>query len=317
MRHAELVLTILAMSASLCFAADPADFVVTDIQKLPNDKYAQAVRQGRMLMEQTYRFLGPEAPAGKRFAGSNIACTNCHLNSGTRKFSNAWVGSYVAYPQYRSREDAVSTIEERINGCMERSVNGRALPVESDEMKAMVAYLHFLSRGIPVGAKLDGAGAISLKLLDRPADPAAGKKIYAQFCAACHGAEGQGMRRGAAGDAQGYQFPPLWGPDSYNDGAGMARIITAASFIRANMPLGTTYAKPVLSEAQAFDVAAFIDSQPRPARTNLEADFPARTNKPVDAAYPPYTPGFSAEQHKYGPWKPILDARAKGIFPPK
>lgn len=195
-------------------------------------------------------------------------------------------------------------------------MNGRKLPADGDEMKAMVSYLHFLSTGIPVGARLQGTGVPQLKPLDRAADPAAGKQVYATYCAACHQPDGQGLRRGKAGDGEGYQFPPLWGADSYNNGAGMARNMLAAGFIKANMPSGVTHATSVLTDEQAFDVAAYINSQPRPLKANLEADFPARRNKPVDSAFPPYTPGFSADQHKYGPWAPIQQARQKGIFPP-
>lgn len=295
-----------------------SDWRAPDIEKLPNDKYGQMVRKGRLLMEQTYKYIGPEVqdPA-MRYAGNNLACVTCHVDAGTRKFGNPWVGTFVSFPQYRGREDAISTTEERINGCMERSMNGRKLPADGDEMKAMVSYLHFLSTGLSVGTKLEGTGVPRLKLLDRAADPVAGKQVYATYCIACHGPEGLGVRRGKPGDADGYQFPPLWGPDSYNNGAGMSRNQLAAGFVKANMPSGTTHANMVLSDEQAFDVAAYINSQPRPVKPNLDADFPARKNKPVDAAFPPYTPGFSAEQHKNGPWQPIMQAREKGIYPPK
>jgi thiosulfate dehydrogenase len=295
-----------------------ADWRAPDIDKLANDKYGQMVRQGKALMEQTYKYLGPEvSDVSKRYAGNNLACVSCHLDAGGRKFGNPWVGTFVSFPQYRGREDTISTTEERINGCMERSMSGRRLPLDSDEMKAMVSYLHFLSTGLPVGVKLEGTGVPRLKPIDRAADPVAGKQVYASYCVACHGANGQGVRRGKAGDAEGYQFPPLWGADSYNDGAGMARGMLAAGFIKGNMPSGINHTNAVLSDEQAFDVAAYINSQPRPAKRNLDADFPARKNKPVDSAFPPYTPGFSAEQHKYGPWKPIMEAREKGVFPPK
>ncbi len=161
-------------------------------------------------------------------------------------------------------------------------MNGRPLPLAGAEMKAMLSYLKFLSTGIAVGTQVEGAGTLKLKLLARAADPAAGAKVYAGTCVACHGDKGQGQRRGKAGDGDGYLFPPLWGPDSNNNGAGMARITLAAGFIKGNMP----------------------------------ADFPARKNKLVDAAFAPYTPGLSAEQHKYGPWQPILEARQKGAAPP-
>ena len=299
-------------------AQSPKDWQAPDIGKLADDKYGQLVRQGKSLMEQTYRHIGPEVKdADKRYAGNNLACVSCHIDAGGRKFGNPWVGTFVSFPQYRGREDAVSSTEERINGCMERSMNGRKLPLDSAEMKAMMAYLHFLSTGISVGAKLEGGGTLKLKELARAADPEAGKLVYASSCVACHGDHGQGVRRGKVGDADGYQFPPLWGPDSYNTGAGMARVTLAAGFIKGNMPSGTTHTTMVLTDEQAFDLAAYVNSQPRPVKANLQNDFPARRNKPVDAAFAPYTPGFSAEQHKFGPWKPIAQARDKGVYPPK
>ena len=312
------LLAALLLPLGAAHAQSAAGWQPPDIDKLPNDKYGQLARQGKLLMEQTYKYLGPEAkdPA-KRYAGNNLACVSCHIDAGRRKFGNPWVGTFANFPQYRAREDAVSTTEERINGCMERSMNGRALPVNGDEMKAMVTYLHFLSTGIPVGGKVEGSGVLRLKMLDRAADPVAGKTVFATYCVACHGADGQGMRKGKAGDGEGYQFPPVWGPDSYNNGAGMARGMQAAGFVKGNMPSGITHANTVLTDEQAYDVAAYINSQPRPEKRNLDADFPARRNKPVDAAFAPYTPGFSAEQHKYGPWGPILEAREKGVYPPK
>lgn len=311
-------LAIGAASIGGAFAQVQADWKAPDIDKLADDKYGQMVRKGKALMEQTYKYLGPEAQdVSKRYAGNNLACVTCHVDAGGRKFGNPWVGTFVSFPQYRGREDAVSTTEERINGCMERSMNGRKMPADGDEMKAMVSYLHFLSKGLPIGVKLEGTGVPRLRLLDRAADPVAGKKVYTTYCIACHGENGQGVRRGQVGDADGYQFPPLWGPDSYNTGAGMARNQLAAGFVKANMPSGTTHANMVLTDEQAFDVVAYVNSHPRPVKPNLEADFPARKNKPVDAAFAPYTPGFSAEQHKNGPWQPIIQAREKGIFPPK
>jgi len=311
----------LALGAALCAGAVAQiaqDWKAPDISKLPNDPYGQQVRQGKALMEQTYKHIGPEVKdVGKRYAGNNLACVSCHMESGGRKFGNPWVGTFVSFPQYRGREDAVSTTEERINGCMERSMNGRKLPFDSAEMKAMMSYLHFLSTDLPVGVKLDGGGTLKLKALSRAADPVAGKQVYTATCAACHGENGQGARRGKVGDADGYLFPPLWGADSYNNGAGMGRVTLAAGFIKGNMPSGITHLNAVLTDEQAFDVAAYINSQPRPVKPNLELDFPARKNKPVDAAFAPYTPGFSAEQHKYGPWQPIQEARTKGVFPPK
>ena len=314
----KIVLAIGAGWTAVAFAQVQKDWQAPDITKLPDDKYGQKVRQGKALMEATYKHIGPEVKeVAKRYAGNNLACVNCHIDAGGRKFGNPWVGTFVSFPQYRGREDAISTTEERINGCMERSMNGRKLALDGDEMKAMMSYLQFLSTGIAVGAKLEGGGTLKLKPLARAADPVAGKLVYATTCVACHGANGEGLRRGKAGDADGYQFPPVWGADSYNNGAGMARVTLAAGFIKGNMPSGVSHTTAILSDEQAFDVSAYVNSQPRPMKANLDADFPARKNKPVDAAFPPYTPGFSAEQHKFGPWKPIQEARDKGVYPSK
>lgn len=304
-----------AAAAPAAAPAAPAAYpwVVPDVDKLPNDKYGQMVRKGRDLVLKTYQYIGPEVgdPA-KRFAGNNFACATCHLDGGTKKDGNGFVGTYIGYPGYKARENAVQTMEDRINGCLERSMNGRALPLDSVEMKAMMTYMHFMSSNVPVGANVAGLGLPKpSKFPDRAADPVQGKQVYDQFCVACHGPEGQGVRVGQAGDAQGYVNPPLWGADSYNDGAGMNRVIMAARFIRNNMPKGVTADAPVLTEEQAFDVAAYINSQPRPTKANLDVDFPARFNKPVDAHFPPYREGFTPEQHKYGPFKPIIEAMKK------
>ena len=112
---------------------------------------------------------------------------------------------------------------------------------------------------------------------------------------------------GRRGDAQGYTFPPLWGPYSFNNGAGMNRLLTTTRFIRQNMPLGASHTATGLSDDEAYDVTAFVPSKPRPLKAHLEADFPARWNKPVDAAFPPYMLGASADQHRYGPFPPLAE----------
>ena len=169
----------LAITAGLttsALAQSQKDWQAPDITKLPDDKYGQMVRQGKDLMEATYKHIGPEVKdVSKRYAGNNLACTSCHVDAGGRKFGNPWVGTFASFPQYRGREDAISTTEERINGCMERSMNGRKLPLDGFEMKAMTSYLHFLSTGIPVGAKLDGVGTLKLKVLARAAGGARAK----------------------------------------------------------------------------------------------------------------------------------------------
>lgn len=290
-------------------AAGPATpWAIARIETLPGNSWGKTVRLGRDLIVATYAHLGPEvADAAKRFTGNNLSCQSCHLEAGAKQHGLPFVGVFGDFPQYRAREGEVGTIEDRINGCMMRSMNGRPLPLASPEMKAMVAYIKFVSTGTIVGAATKGRGSGKIAELDRPAGPARGQSLFAESCAACHGADGLGKRHGVVGDAKGYEFPPLWGPDSYNNGAGMARLISAANFIHANMPLGATLDEPVLPPEDSWDIAAYIDSRDRPQKSDLDRDFPVRTEKPADAAYGPYIDGLSPEQHKFGPFQPIRD----------
>jgi thiosulfate dehydrogenase len=289
-------------------AADVAAFDLTEwtppqIRAVGDDPFGKLVKYGYALMVDTANQIGPAVtdPA-MRYSGNNLTCQNCHLKAGTQPYAMPLTGVWGQFPQYRGREGEIGTLEERINGCMERSMNGRVLPVDGVEMKAFLAYLKWLSTGIPAGVRLTGAGAMAIKEPDRAADPARGAVVYADTCAMCHGADGRGQR---AATGAGYQFPPVAGPDSYNNGAGMSRVLAAAAFVRHNMPLGTTFDAPVLSESDAYDVAAYIDSLDRPAKVDLEKDYPNKMQKPVDAPYGPYVDGFPAEQHKYGPFGAI------------
>ncbi|HEY2228286.1 MAG TPA: c-type cytochrome [Xanthobacteraceae bacterium] len=218
-----------------------------DISTVGDDAFGKLVKYGYALMTDTANQIGPAVAApAQRYSGNNLTCQNCHLKAGAQPYAMPLVGVWGQFPQYRGREGEVGTLEDRINGCMERSMNGRALPLGSREMKAFLAFTKWASTGIPDGAKLTGAGALNVKEPGRAADLAHGRQVYAQVCATCHGNDGLGQR--AAG-GNGYQFPPLWGPDSYNNGAGMSRILSAAAFIKNNMPFGTTSAAPVLSDA--------------------------------------------------------------------
>lgn len=279
-----------------------------DVSRLPDDPYGRLVRYGKELTDRTFAYIGPEVKNAKmRFSGNNLACASCHEASATKKFAIPWVGAHATFPQYRARENEVSTLQERVNGCMERSMAGKALPLDSREMKAFITYMHFLSKDVPVGGKVEGQGLPPFKAPNRRADTVAGNTVYQEKCASCHGAEGAGVRAGAPGSATGYTLPPLWGKDSFNNGAGMSRLLFASSFIKTNMPLGTQHGQPQLTDDQAYDVAAFVLSKPRPVKAHTERDFPARWNKPVDAPFPPYVDGAPADQHKFGPFGPLQE----------
>lgn len=281
---------------------------VPDVGALPYDAHGQLVRRGRDLFVATYAHIGPDVfDKAKRYAGNNLACGNCHLDAGVKKFGLPIFGLSEDFPAYSARSGAEISLADRINSCMARSMNGRPLPTGSPEMRAFVAYIKFLSQGVAKGEKLSGLGAGSMPELTRAADPARGFPIYQRYCENCHNVDGVGVRYAIPGTDIGYAFPPLWGEQSFNDGAGMARLITAANFIHSNMPNGVDYLHPRLTPEEAWDVAAYMVSKPRPHKSGAEKDFPDLLQKPVDAAYGPYADGFSQAQHKYGPWAAIRE----------
>jgi thiosulfate dehydrogenase len=303
---AAVIIGAAIIGAARAQTAAPPVWTVPEVGALPEDDHGRLVRRGRDLITATYAHIGPEVPdPAKRFAGNNLACSNCHLDAGTKKFGLPIFGLVELFPQYSARLGAEITIEDRVNACMSRSMNGRALPTDSPEMKAMVAYIKFLSSGVPAGKVLPGLGAGSMPELARAADPVRGKAIYASACLSCHNTDGSGIRRSLPTTDLGYMVPPLWGSDSFNNGAGMARLITAANFVHFNMPHGTDYFDPQLTVEQAWDVAAYMISQPRPTKAGLDKDFPDLMSKPIDAPYGPYADGFDQQQHTFGPFGPI------------
>lgn len=269
---------------------------------------------GQRLLRETAALVGPghENPE-MRYTGSHLACASCHLESGAKPGTLSLVETASRYPRPSGRDGGVRDLRDRINGCMVRSMNGRELPRDSVEMIAMEAYINHL--GERFAALSESRRVVTEQAAfaepDRAADPEAGHLVYTERCEVCHGANGEGLLA-TAEPSDGYLFPALWGPDSYNDGAGMHRVLTAAAFIKARMPLG----QADLTDDQAYDVAAYINSHPRPAMGGLERDYPDLRTKPVDSPYPPYADPFPQERHKYGPfaeirqWYAAQDARA-------
>lgn len=266
---------------------------------------SEEVQYGYLLLSESSQHIGPAASRPEmRFAGNNLACKNCHLKTGTQAGSASWIGIADRFPQFRGRENKIGTLEERINGCMERSMNGKPLPVESEEMKAMVAYMEWLSEGVPDVKVATYKGFPKIVIPDEAAEPVKGKVVYVKHCQVCHGEDGQGIR--LMEEEKGYQYPPLWGTDTYNHGAGMHRVLTAAQFIKGNMPFGATRDNPILTDEEAYHVAAYINSFSRPEKQNTEVDFPDKKLKPVSTPYGPWVDDFSPEQHKFGPFPPII-----------
>lgn len=211
----------------------------------PQGPLGDLVAYGRNIMADTPRYM-------PRNVGAGMSCFACHLQSGTKARGGSLVGVYAAFPQYSARAHRVIALQDRIAECFLYSMNGPPPEFSSREMEAIVAYVAYLSAGTPVGAKANPASAYQKFESPSKPDSSRGKVLYAQKCAACHQASGAGIA-GA--------FLPLWGKKSFNNGAGMHRLWTMASFVKKNMPRN---APNSLSDQEAYDVSAYILAQPRP-----------------------------------------------------
>lgn len=273
---------------------------------LENPEVSPQIKKGYLLVAESSKYMGPMAQNSlDQYSGNNLSCTNCHLNGGTQTGSASWIGIRKRFPQYGGRADKIGTLEDRINGCMERSMNGKKLPEKSEQMEAILAYMSWLSSDFPKVNEIDFEGYPTIEIPGFAVNLEQGKSIYQKECALCHGTDGEGVRY--LDSEMGYQYPPLWGEDSYNNGAGMHRVLTAAAFIKSNMPyLQAKWDAPKLTDEEAFHVAGYINSFSRPQKKNTEFDYPDKKKKPVSTPYGPWTDPFSAEQHKYGPFPPII-----------
>lgn len=281
-----------------------------DISDIPAGEEGELIRYGLDLLSNTYDILGPGSnDLGLQYHPSSQSCTNCHQENGTKRYGLSWVGVDTRYPTFRARMGRIGTLEDRINGCFQRSLNGDPVPQDSREMKAMIAYMTWLGEDMPEGEVPGASGSPQFTPPNRKADIAAGEEIYQVTCQSCHGENGEGYRAMSAQAGKDYVAPPLWGSGSYNNGAGMNRLLTIAAFLKGNMPLGTPGDHPALSDDETYDVGAFVNSHERPVKAKLEEDYPDLTTKPVDASYGPYADDFSQDQHTYGPFQPIIDAR--------
>lgn len=243
----------------------PAESEITDSVTLAS------IRRGRALIHNTRDSL-------PRHVGATLACASCHAGDGTQMYAMPLVGAYSRFPQYRARSGHVDLLEDRINDCFERSMNGKALDATGRDMRDMVTYIAFLSRGYAPGLDMDGQGVPRLEPL--PGDTTRGSQIFAVRCVACHGADGNGSA----------VAPPLWGPRSYNIGAGMGRVRTAAAYIHRLMPKDRPGS---LTPQQAFDLATYINTRPRPDFPGKERDWP-HGGAPPDVAYSTLAPRKAA-----------------------
>jgi thiosulfate dehydrogenase len=261
--------TRVAAPDSVAFAP-PADSLI------PNDAAGRSIRRGLALLVSTRDSLPDHV-------GGALQCVSCHPEAGRKPGAMPWVGVYARYPQYRSRSASVGLLEDRVNDCFLRSMNGKPLDPGGADMRDIVAYMAFLSRGVPVGAKVAGQGLTMLPAGIK-GDSARGAALFPVTCARCHGPGGEGSA----------VYPPLWGARSFNIGAGMARVRTAAAFIRHNMP----FDRPgTLTDQEASDLAAYVTSQPRPDLPGKEKDWP-EGGAPADVPYRTLGAGAAAPTHR-------------------
>ncbi len=265
------------------------------------------IAYGQELIAHTSKYLGPNGSVNQISNGMN--CQNCHLNAGKKNWGNNYSAVYSTYPKFRARSSSTETIFKRVSDCFERSLNGTAPDSNSNEYQAIYAYIKWLGKNVKKGESPVGSGIPKLTYLDRAADPVKGKQVYTVHCASCHGSNGEGI---PDIDGNSFSTPPLWGNNSYNDGAGLFRISNFAGYVKSNMPFKqVTHQSPILTDEEAWDVAAYVNTQPRPKK-DLSKDWPDISKKPFDHPFGPYTDGFTENEHKYGPFKPILAKAKKG-----
>ena len=240
---------------------------------IPDDEFGKMVKLGRDIMLDTPKYA-------KAYVGNSLSCVNCHTDAGRMAGSAPLWAAYVSYPAYRSKNKKVNTFEERLQGCFMYSQNGKAPPLGSEVLIALQSYSYWLAKGLPVDEKVAGRGYPNLAEPKQAPDYVRGQQVYASKCAICHEAKGQGQY--VDGETV---FPPLWGPKSFNWGAGMGSYKNAAKFIYANMPYGQSYS---LTPQEAWDVAYFMDAQERPQDPRWQGTVAATRAKYHDSKFSLY-----------------------------
>lgn len=242
-----LSLSVLTVSGPLAVADDAAPF--STAQELPPGELGKVVAIGSEIVEKT-----GEHPLSKPFVRNALTCSSCHLDAGTNPEAATFLGVATAYPAWSPREKRVITLEDRVLNCFMRSMNGVRPPNGSEVSVAVTSYITWLSSGEQIGmnptAPLGPRHVLTLDTDVTLADAKRGELLYRDHCASCHGERGLGSDDG----------PPVWGDMSYNDGAGLSRVDKLAAWLKVAMPLDD----PFLTEQEALDVAAFVNSHPRP-----------------------------------------------------
>jgi thiosulfate dehydrogenase len=293
-----------------------------DTSTIPKGEEGKLIRYGLELIIHTSKYFGPKGSLSLSTNGLN--CQNCHMEAGTRPYGNNLGSASATYPVYLPRSGSVVSIAEKVNECFLRSLNGNPIDTNSREMLAFAAYLKWLGKDYRKEDKLAGTNGIEPpRFIDRAADPLAGQDLYDTYCARCHGKDGEGQlavdvlkdeskqQGGTATKEDWFYYPPVWGDKSYNGIATLYRISKLAGFLKNNMPYPVTYKSPVLTDEQAWDIAAYINSRQRPIKDHSKDYIADISKKPYDFPFGPYADSFSEEQHKFGPYKAMPSLKIK------
>lgn len=275
-----------------------------DTSLIPNNEFGSAIRYGRELIVNTSFYIGPNGINGQ-YLGNKMNCSNCHLEAGTKPYALSLMHAQTSYPQYRAREDKVLSLAERVNNCIMRPHSGKPIALDSKEMNAFLAYFRWLNSFVEKTDTLYQLKSLPINYPNRAANSKLGSDLYIKHCESCHGKNGEGL---FTIDSSTYVYPPLWGYESYQPGSSMHRVTKLATYIKANMPYKiASFQRPVLSDEECLDLAAFINDDAIHVRRNpITFDYPNPLTKPMDYGKGPYADPFSEYQHKFGPFPPII-----------
>jgi thiosulfate dehydrogenase len=272
-------------------------WIPPDINNIPNTEDGSLILYGRALIINTAYYFGPKGTVAN--AGNGMNCQNCHLEAGTKMFGNNFSKVANGYPRFKDRSGSIESIEKKVEDCFERSMNGYIIDSTGKEMKAIVAYLKWVGSKTKKNTSPPGSGIEDLPFMNRAADPSKGRMVFLRRCQSCHGKDGEGKLKE---NGFGFLYPPLWGKFTFNTGASLYRISKLAGFVKNNMPYGTTYSRPILSNEESWDVAAYINANYHPVK-ETKGDYPDLARKPFDDPFGPYAEDkFSEKDHKFGPF---------------
>ena len=213
------------------------------VANMPSGEQGKLIHAGRDIFVHTPVYAS-------KYVGAKVSCADCHINGGTAAYAAPMIDLAGIFPMYNKRAGHQIGLNERIQECFTRSENGSPPATDSPEMKSLLAYVNWLSRNGIKGQPYKGRGFVKLAVLE--GDVPHGQQVYVSQCAACHGVDGAGVAP---------VLPPIWGQDSYNDGAGMNNPAKMAAFLTYNMPQNHP---GTLTPQQAWDVSAYVHSMPRP-----------------------------------------------------